>query len=76
MKGVMSNGLACPARSKVGSMTSVNCTKQLGHHDTTSPVRLVASLSMVLPAKRPDVSTSPARNCMTPQQCVGPPMTR
>ena len=75
MNGVMSNGFSCPARSNVGSMISVNWTKQLGHHDTTSPVLLCASLLMVLPAKRPEVSVSPARNCMTPQQWVGPPIT-
>ena len=38
MNGVMSNGFSPVARSNVGSMVSPNCTKQLGHHDSTSPV--------------------------------------
>ena len=59
MNGVMSNGFSPVARSNVGSMFSVNCTKQLGHHDSTSPVLDRASLSMVLPANRDDVSASP-----------------
>ena len=54
--------------SMVGSVVSVNCVWQLGHHDTTCPDLLRASLSMVLSAKRPEVATSPVRICTTPQQ--------
>ena len=76
MNGVMSNGFSPVARSKVGSMFSVNCTKQLGHHASTWPDFDCDSLSIVLLAKRDEVSMSPARNWTTPQQCDGPPITR
>jgi len=62
MNGVMSNGFSPVARSKVGSMFSLNCTKQLGHQASTSPVFDWASLLIVLPAKRDDVSVSPVRS--------------
>ena len=75
MNGVMSNGFAPRVFSTVGSVISVNCTWHDGHHDSTSPVLLRASLSSVFSATRPNVARSPARNCCTPQQWVGPPIT-
>ena len=75
MNGVISNGLAPRTFSTVGSVVSVNWMWQLGHHDTTWPDLLLASLSMVACAKRPEVSTSPVRICTTPQQWLGPPIT-
>jgi hypothetical protein len=33
------------------------------------------SFSIVFDPMRPDISTSPARSCMTPQQWLGPPIT-
>ena len=76
MNGVISNGLAPRTFSTVGSVVSVNCTWQLGHHDTTCPDLPLASLSRVLVAKRPEVATSPLRICTTPQQWLGPPITQ
>ena len=76
MNGVISNGLAPRVFSTFGNVTSVNCTWHDGHHDTTCPVLLWASLSMVFSAMRPEVSTSPVRIWTTPQQWVGPPITR
>ena len=61
--------------STVGIVVSVNWLWQLGHQAMTSLVLLLASLSMVASAKRPDVATSPVRICTTPQQWVGPPIT-
>jgi hypothetical protein len=75
MNGVISKGRAPRIFSTVGKAVSVNCTWQLGHQEITSRLLLCASLSMVLCAKRPEVSTSPARICTMPQQWVGPPMT-
>ena len=75
MNGVISNGFAPRVFSIVGSVVSVNCMWQLGHHDSTCPVLLRASLSIVLSAKRPEVATSPVRICTTPQQWLGPPIT-
>ena len=75
MNGVMSNGICPVARSTVGSTVSPNCMTQLGHHASTCPVFDCDSLLMVLLAKRPSVSMSPARSCAVPQQCVGPPIT-
>ncbi len=75
MNGVRSNGVSPVARSMVGSTVSLNCITQLGHQASTSPVFDCDSLLMVLLAKRPSVSISPARSCAVPQQWVGPPMT-
>ena len=75
MNGVISNGLDPRVFSTVGKVVSVNWVWQLGHQDSTWPVLLAASLSMVASAKRPEVATSPVRICTTPQQCVGPPIT-
>ena len=75
MNGVMSNGFSPVARSTVGSTVSPNCMTQLGHQASTCPVFDCDSLLMVLLAKRPSVSTSPARSCAVPQQWVGPPIT-
>ena len=47
MNGVISNGFAPRVFSTVGSVVSVNCTWQDGHHDNTCPVLLRASLSSV-----------------------------
>ena len=75
MNGVISNGFAPRVFSNVGSVVSVNCTWHDGHHDTTWPLLLCDSLSMVASPNRPDVATSPMRICTMPQQWVGPPMT-
>src|SRR5947207_13936107 len=74
VNGVISNGLAPRVFSIVGSVVSANCTWQDGHHDSTCPLLLRASLSSVPSATRPDVATSPARICTVPQQWVGPPI--
>ena len=50
MNGVISNGRAPRTLSTVGSVVSVNCTWQLGHHEITCPDLLRASLSIVLSA--------------------------
>ena len=73
MNGVISNGLLPVLRSWAGSITSVNCTWQLGHHESTWPA--CASLPMVLAAMLADTSVSPVRSWITPQQWVGPPIT-
>ena len=44
MNGVISNGFAPRTFSTVGSVVSVNCTWQLGHHDTTWPDLLLREL--------------------------------
>ena len=75
MNGVMSNGFSPMARSMVGSTVSPNCMTQLGHHASTCLVFDCVSFWMVLLAKRPSVSMSPARSWLVPQQWVGPPIT-
>ena len=75
MNGVISNGFAPRIFSMVGSVVSANCTWHDGHHDSTWPVLLCASLSSVFSASRPEAATSPVRICTMPQQWVGPPMT-
>src|SRR3954447_9274319 len=76
MNGVMSNGRPPVARSMVGSVFSVNCTKQLGHQARTWPVLDCDRRLMELLATRDEPSVSPARHCCTPQQLAGPPRTR
>ena len=53
MNGVISNGFEPRVFSTVGNVVSVNWVWQLGHQDSTWPVLLAASLSMVASAKRP-----------------------
>jgi AAA domain len=48
---------------------------QLGHHAITWPDFECDNFSIELEPMRPDISTSPARSCMTPQQWAGPPIT-
>ena len=76
MNGVISNGRAPRIFSTVGRVVSVNCTWQLGHHEMHCRFLPCASLSSVFVGMRPDVSVSPARSWMTPQQWAGPPITR
>src|SRR5436190_20828851 len=54
VNGVISNGLAPRGFSIVGSVVSANCTWQDGHHDSTCPLLLWASLSKVPSATRPE----------------------
>ena len=75
MNGVISNGRDPLTFSTVGIVVSVNCTWQLAHHEMT-PVFPSASLSSELVATRPDDVGIAGAYWMTPQQWVGPPMTR
>src|SRR6266566_4052617 len=65
---VISKGRDPRCRSMAGSVVSVNWTWQLGHHDSTWPDLLCDIFSIEFVPMRPDISTSPLRSCMTPQQ--------
>ena len=75
MNALRLKGISPVARSTVGSTVSPNCIMQLGHQARTVFDLDCDSFWIVLLAKRPSVSMSPARNCAVPQQWVGPPIT-